>query len=313
MRTTSHLIDVLHISWFCTGVSWHTMRICAGWIATRRRNCSARFQVCGMELVFPPRFTEKIKDSYDCQDGICRPRSNGRALPRAVRLVAGKTKSSSSLVVSNGPAGTDFSISEEDFLYFRCGLGLLGVVSSLTLRVVPRYRLRELTFVADHSELELWTTALLEKFDHVRYHWLPHTTDVVVTCCEKVHDVVPASSSKNEHHKKHDEDIIFVDHVEEDDHVPPAPRRPACPTFSARREEMLARNGGPLDADNVKSVNRAEAKFWRDAAARTGELVRIDLCDGERCFTIEPSCFVREADSTEIYARCLSHHFFSTG
>ncbi|CAD7971735.1 unnamed protein product [Amoebophrya sp. A25] len=182
------------------------------------------------------------------------------------------------------------SLFDKDFDYFKCGLGLFGVVASLTMKVVPRFTLQESTYVLSREELVCGHQERLRRHQHVRYHWVPHTDAVVVTVCDPVDAVVGrgsahveggrggSSSGSSRGQVEHDQKHDSVEDGEE----------PEEPTFTAEREEALARD--PLNWENVKQTNEKEVEFWRNSIVARG-----------KAFTAEnaSSGSVRERDAGE--------------
>ena len=80
------------------------------------------------------------------------------------------------------------------FLLARAGLGALGVVTELTLRVKPRHRLRERTWTMSRAEASdpAAHAGRVRGHRHVRYMWIPFTDTVVVVACDPVGVVDPA-------------------------------------------------------------------------------------------------------------------------
>ena len=70
-----------------------------------------------------------------------------------------------------------------DFYDLRCSLGLLGVITSVTLKAVPRFKLKETHSVLSRREVREGHRERLAKYRHVRYHWIPFTDRGVVTTC----------------------------------------------------------------------------------------------------------------------------------
>lgn len=80
-------------------------------------------------------------------------------------------------------SGEVLALSEADgdrFLAARLGLGALGVVSELTLRVEARYELEERAFGLTFDEAVDQAATLAEQYEYVKLWWLPHTDRVQV-------------------------------------------------------------------------------------------------------------------------------------
>lgn len=74
------------------------------------------------------------------------------------------------------------------FRLARVGLGALGVVTELTLRVVPRHLLREVSWIIPRKEAcdPTLNAAMIRRHRHVRYMWVPYTDDVIVVASDAV-------------------------------------------------------------------------------------------------------------------------------
>ena len=59
-------------------------------------------------------------------------------------------------------------------------LGCLGIISSITLNVVPAFNLHDVTYVANFEDVITHLDQLAAQTDHFKMWWFPHTEDVVV-------------------------------------------------------------------------------------------------------------------------------------
>lgn len=59
-------------------------------------------------------------------------------------------------------------------------LGCLGIISSITLNVVPSFNLHDVTVVAGFDEVVNQLDELVAQTDHFKLWWFPHTEEVVV-------------------------------------------------------------------------------------------------------------------------------------
>jgi sugar-1,4-lactone oxidase-like protein len=66
----------------------------------------------------------------------------------------------------------------------RVALGALGIVTEVTLKVVPAFRLRETTETLSFAEALADIQAIARSAEYVKLWWLPHTDKVVVFRCE---------------------------------------------------------------------------------------------------------------------------------
>eukprot|EP00931_Biecheleriopsis_adriatica_P073222 TRINITY_DN47551_c0_g1_i1.p1 TRINITY_DN47551_c0_g1~~TRINITY_DN47551_c0_g1_i1.p1 ORF type:complete len:563 (-),score=130.35 TRINITY_DN47551_c0_g1_i1:80-1741(-) len=169
------------------------------------------------------------------------------------------------------------------FHWVRVGLGALGIVSEVTLKVIPRYTLHERTYCSTVDEVRKHHAHLLQTYRHVRYMWIPYTETVVVV----VSDVAQPGA-------------VAKEALPESKRVEPLQElmRKLCPdcgdleglNFAQLREKLLVID--PLNPDHVAKVNRAEAEFWKRSAgeriADSTEILGFE-CGGvqwvlENCF-----------------------------
>lgn len=175
------------------------------------------------------------------------------------------------------PAAGELELSENDedpslFQLARASLGMIGVVSEVTLQCVEAHKLIEETYVTTRAELESQHKSLMEKNRHLRYMWIPHTEHVVVVTCNLYEGA--GSDVFLRYTKYSDSDRLA------------APREllrshPDCTlsdveiielAYTALRDELLALD--PLNVEWVKKVNLAEAEFWKRS-----EGTRVDWSD----------------------------------
>lgn len=166
---------------------------------------------------------------------------------------------------------------EDDMLFrlARTALGLLGVVSELTLQCVPAHRLIERTRVYTRSEVAANHEKWIHAHRHLRYMWIPHTDAVVVVTCD------PFDGSDSDAEK------LVLDSRPASTTDPATPARelllshPKCQVdkatveslaFTELRSELLRLDS--VDASWVAKVNGVEAVFWRGC-----EGVRVDWSD----------------------------------
>lgn len=80
---------------------------------------------------------------------------------------------------------------EEEPEIFQCariGLGALGVVTKLTLAVVPGFTLRHVERASKLSEVVTELDDLADGHDHFEFYWLPHTDTVSLLCNDRTED-----------------------------------------------------------------------------------------------------------------------------
>ena len=59
-------------------------------------------------------------------------------------------------------------------------LGALGIVSQMTLNVVPAFQLNDHTFLMDYDTAARQAQELVNQYDHLKMWWFPHTEKMVV-------------------------------------------------------------------------------------------------------------------------------------
>lgn len=207
------------------------------------------------------------------------------------------------LVVPNGAVlalSADAATAAERRLFrlARTGLGALGVVTELTVRVVRRHLLREASWAVSRAEASnpALHAARLRRHRHLRYMWIPYTDTVVIVAsdvaglsadggrraiaasgledgkdgagasvgradCESEPSVWPCQGSAEAKAALQHEAWALEPLRELFASVRGAAGDSASLNFAQLRGALLA--SGPLNLELVKSVNRAEAAFWR--------------------------------------------------
>ncbi|PRQ04366.1 L-gulono-1,4-lactone dehydrogenase [Enhygromyxa salina] len=67
----------------------------------------------------------------------------------------------------------------------RVGLGALGIITEVTIRVGPAFQLCETTEVLDFASALANMQAIARSAEYVKLWWLPHTSEVIVFRCER--------------------------------------------------------------------------------------------------------------------------------
>jgi L-gulonolactone oxidase len=73
----------------------------------------------------------------------------------------------------------------ELFAAARVGLGCLGVITQVTLRCVPAFNLYERSWTLEFDEALRQMQGLVDRHDHVKFWWLPHTGKVQVFAADR--------------------------------------------------------------------------------------------------------------------------------
>ncbi|KAL3808668.1 hypothetical protein ACHAXA_001240 [Cyclostephanos tholiformis] len=173
----------------------------------------------------------------------------------------------------------------EEFRLSRLGLGGLGILSEVTLRVVPSHRLVERTTVVTRDEAKKRLSTLLKRHRHVRYMWIPYEDAVVIVTNDPEDDVplameggvVVSDGMGGKRKVMTSEDIAPT--FSRDERL--APLRELLHKlqenqrgitslddemidgmgFGDLRDVVLA-SGNMLDPDHIRRVNKAEREFW---------------------------------------------------
>lgn len=165
------------------------------------------------------------------------------------------------------------------FHFAKLSLGLFGVVTQVTLQLVPLQRLIERTFVLSREQIRNQHLQLLKSHKHIRYMWLPYTDDVVVVACDPISPEEELS-------------LTFQSHVSPEERkrktknqLDPAlrlllecdPSRTSDPNLNSYsyfqlRDLLLSLD--PLNPHFVQRINKVEAEFWR-----ANEGFRVDTSD----------------------------------
>lgn len=169
------------------------------------------------------------------------------------------------------------------FEYAKVSLGALGVVTQLTLSCVPQHLLDEQTYTTSLQQLRQDHSRLLSTYRHVRYMWMPYTSEVVVVVSNpRVPDThtqtqilapTPAPTPRPTH--------AMEQLLQELSGAEPLPGTGTA-TVAGLREALLAH--GPLDLALVQRINQAEASYWSHASSRSGDSAQIlgFDCGGEQ-------------------------------
>ncbi|KAL3780487.1 hypothetical protein HJC23_012572 [Cyclotella cryptica] len=201
------------------------------------------------------------------------------------------------------------------FRLARLGLGGLGILSEVTLKVVPAHRLVEQTIVLTRDEAKKQLNTLLKRHKHIRYMWIPYEDAVVVVTNDDENDLpllgpgtevndgrggtkkivteadIQAKYSRDEQLEplrnllrtllKNDPDVS----IDEDTLNGMG--------FGDLRDLILAL-GNMLDPDHIKRCNKAERDFWVKAQGLrvlpSDQLLQFD-CGGQQwvyevCFPV---------------------------
>ena len=179
----------------------------------------------------------------------------------------------------------------EVFRLARLGLGGLGILSEVTMRVIPAHRLVEQTSVITRAEAKSRLPTLLKRHKHIRYMWIPYE-DAVVVVTNDPEDSLPlameggvvVSDGKGGKKKVMTMEDVTPKFTRDEQLAPlrnllhkllanlsSSSSLPLLDNdtinrmgFADLRDALLA-YGNMLDPDHIKRVNKAEAEFWKMA------------------------------------------------
>jgi L-galactono-1,4-lactone dehydrogenase len=188
------------------------------------------------------------------------------------------------------PARGTVELTPEDreiFHLAKVGLGCLGVVSEVTMKVVPAHNLLEHTFVLTRSEAKEKLRELLKVHKHVRYMWIPYQDAVVVVTNDEEDEnsmrLVEMSKQNKEGVDAFKPLRALLVELSKDSKEPFTDETLNGKGFGELRDALLAFH--PLSGDHVKVVNEAEAEFWKLSQGYqirpSDELLQFD-CGGQQ-------------------------------
>ena len=98
------------------------------------------------------------------------------------------------LVLADGTA-VECSAQERPDLFdaARCSLGVLGVISTVTLQLEPAFRLREQRTTRPLDSVLDDLAALRRSSEHFKFLWYPHTEDAVMFALDRTTEVSPCA------------------------------------------------------------------------------------------------------------------------
>jgi len=189
------------------------------------------------------------------------------------------------------PALGTLTLSEEDgecFHLAKVGLGCLGVVANVTMKVIPAHKLVEHTFCLTRAQAKEQLPMLLKQHKHMRYMWIPYT-DVVVCVTNDPEGAEVVKNVPRQYMEQSDETRFSPLHDLLVSFSKDHPTDPATPVsirgmgFGELRDALLAVD--PLNVEHIKIVNAAEAEFWKLSAGYqtkpSDQLLQFD-CGGQQ-------------------------------
>ncbi len=173
----------------------------------------------------------------------------------------------------------------EQFQMAKVGLGCLGVVAEVTMKVIPAHKLVEHTFVLTRKEATAQLDSLLKSHKHVRYMWIPYQDAVVVVTNDPEEDVssdTPKQSVAMDKKEQFRPLTSLLASLTKDSAQPFTDETMEGMGFGELRDALLAVN--PLDVEHVRRCNEAEAEFWSKSGGyqtkSSDELLQFD-CGGQ--------------------------------
>ena len=175
----------------------------------------------------------------------------------------------------------------EMFHLAKVGLGCLGIVSEITMKVIPAHNLLEHTYVLTRAQAKKELNMLLKKHKHIRYMWIPYQDAVVVVA----NDPEDEQSAKIVDESKISKEGIdstkplreLLKELSKSSKRPFTDESLEGMGFGELRDALLAFN--PMDGTHVELVNKAEAEFWRQSEGwqikPSDQLLQFD-CGGQQ-------------------------------
>jgi L-galactono-1,4-lactone dehydrogenase len=192
------------------------------------------------------------------------------------------------------------------FYLARLGLGGLGILSEVTLKVVPAHRLVEQTLVLTRAEAKKQFNTLLKRHKHIRYMWIPYEDAVVVVTNDEENDLPLLGAGTEVNDGKGGKKKIITDSdiqgkYSRDEQLEPL--RNLLKTLLANKpdssidddtvngmgfgdlRDLILAFGNMLDPDHIKRCNKAEHEFWVKAQGLrvlpSDQLLQFD-CGGQQ-------------------------------
>ena len=169
------------------------------------------------------------------------------------------------------------------FRLARLGLGGLGILSEVTLKVVPAHRLVEQTIVLTRDEAKRQLNMLLKRHKHIRYMWIPYEDAVVVVTNDEETNLPLLGAGTEVGDGKGGKRKIVTDADIQEQYTKKEQFEPLhnllfdlikskpdididndvvnAMGFGDLRDLILAL-GNMLDPDHIKRCNKAEKEFW---------------------------------------------------
>ena len=177
----------------------------------------------------------------------------------------------------------------ELFDYCKVGLGSLGVVTEMTLKCIPKLCLFEQSFVSERNKVFIGHLRRLRSYRHVRYMWIPYTDSVVVVVSSPSDDCSSAAEGSavggccgSAHNDSAMATKSFRNLLLAKDPTLSMQELQSMP-FSSLRERLLEM--APFDLAHIKSINAAEAEYWKASAgtrlADSTDILGFD-CGGQQ-------------------------------
>ena len=203
------------------------------------------------------------------------------------------------------------------FKMARLGLGGLGILSEVTLKVIPAHNLVEQTIVMTRSEAKEKLSTLLKRHKHIRYMWIPYEDAVVIVTNDPENELplaMEAGAIVDDGNGGGKKKIMTVDDFQpkytKDEQL--VPLRNLLRKLVANKQDnslddetingmgfgdlrdVILASGNMLDPDHIKRVNKAEREFWMKAQgieiAPSDQKLQFD-CGGQQwvyevCFPV---------------------------
>lgn len=184
------------------------------------------------------------------------------------------------------------------FNFLKVGIGSLGIITEITIKVIPCHYLMEHTFVLSRDDAIKQKDQLLKKHKHMRYMWIPYEDCVVVVTNDPVpipdntfhDDDIALSTNNNTTITKEHKYAPFIKLLKQ---LYPSNKEYnelniESMGFGNLRDAVLHTPSIPnsqLDITNIKQCNKAEASFWKNnqgfVLKPSDQLLQFD-CGGQQ-------------------------------
>jgi L-galactono-1,4-lactone dehydrogenase len=190
------------------------------------------------------------------------------------------------------------------FNFALVSLGLLGVITEVTLNCIPAHKLLEHTYVVTRREAIANIEELLRTYKHVRYMWIPYTDKVVVVTNDPYDESELGPPKMNVAPAMKDRVKPFASLLLSHPDNKLSKEQASDMGMGDLRDALIAL--GPTDASWIKRVNESEALFWQNMVGHqykpSDKLLQFD-CGGEQ--HVHENCFKKRGNNDMVFMERL--------